>query len=1581
MPISDALIVGEDWISEHYFTTDATKESFQARVLDRRKAWDAAEEATTRSRFLSRRGELERALVALSGAIDGDDSGPGGHAAVDEDGVRDVADWLLDVLGYRTGQWRLVEDGPLVGVSSPDAELVDEVLHAPLVILKGRPVAAFEELVAKNAGSDGGGTVPARTLLQPWEREDQDPVVSVASALSTLMTEAEGPSYALVLAGRWALVAEKERWPEGRWLAIDLQLVAERNDTRKGGEIDRALICIDAQSLAPDAAGGVWWRETLEASVKHTVGVSKDLQEGVRTSIEIIANEVVKRRRDQGLDPLPDDQANELAKQCLRYLYRILFLLYAEASPELGVLPVGASEYDAGYGLDRLRDLALTEIHEDRSRQGTHLYHSLETLFRLVNEGHTPAGPEGTDDGLTFNGLSADLFLPEKTRHIDEVRLGNDALLKVLRKLLLSKEQGKQQRGFISYVELGINQLGAVYEGLMSYTGSFASEDLYEVARDGDPSKGSWVVPITRSDHLDGEHFVRRANEDTGEMEPVTYRQGEFVFRLSGRDRQRSASYYTPEVLTKFTVQQALEELLDQDGHTTTAKEVLGLTICEPALGSGAFAIEAVRQLAEEYVSRRERELGEKVDPDRRPQEVQKVKAYIALHQAYGVDLNATAVELAEVSLWLDTMVAGLQAPWFGLRLRRGNSLVGARRALYPERMIKDKTWLTEPPLDESLVGLAAAVDRGDELDLGVLSTRVHHFLLPAKGWGSAVEVPKSVRDLIPDSQLTRLKTWRKGVRAKPTAAQLKRLQALAIRVEKLWGITLRRLRIAEGESSRAIDLWGRPAPAERHAVTRAQIEESLADPDGAYRRLKLVMDAWCALWYWPLTEFETAPPSFGEWLDACEDILGRHDTRARAQHNQSFTSASDWDALNVAEELELGMATAQPVAAVRDRHPWIVVCERVAEAQAFFHWELQFATVFARGGFDLQVGNPPWVRPDVNIEDLLAEGDPWWALALKPSESAKSARRPNTLRVGGTWRALVDGSSDVSVLGDVLSDHVMYPLLSGRPDLYRAFMCQVWAHGSSRGISALIHLESHFTDDKATALRRETYRRLRRHWQFINELVLFDIDHHNSYGVNVYGGQQDPAFLHATSLYHPDTVDRSRNHDGSGDEPGLKDSEGRWDVRPHSGRIQTVTSNTLRLWKDVLGADTAASTPMVYTVNSAAARTLATLSRAPRLRGIGLEFSAGWNEKTDREKGWFVSRWGQVEWRDAILQGPHLHVSTPLYKSPNATLKNNQDWSATDLEALVVDAKPVTAYKPAGDRDVYDRSYTHWRVTDDQCNEDIAAARDHYRVAWRRMAANTGERTLTPAIVPPGAAHVHPVTSAGLPTGKIRYLIIAQGVMSTLLSDFSLRSAPKNDIHGSTINRLPLVPLDHLLIGDLLVRALRLNCVTEAYANLWAECWEAGFSSYDSILPRHDERPIGPQWSADTPLRRAVDRRNAQVEIDALVALMLGVPVDDLCTIYRTQFAVLYGYDHREYTYDRNGRLVPNQVLALWRKRGEPQDDTQMPAEDRTAVHPGSGIAYTYELPFGILDREADFRAAYAEFERRLAGAEASDV
>jgi hypothetical protein len=514
---SDAIVVSEAWISEHYLTTDAKSQSFLARVIERRKQWDeAAATGTVRTRFTEARVELESTLAALVEHPDGED-------------LPALYKSLRDLLGFTRDGLVTSQEGPVTRVSTPGL-----AGGAPLVLVEARPVETPDELLAKDAD----------TLLSPYPVDDATEIASAARLLSTLFVADDGPSFALVLAGRWALVAEQARWAEGRYLAIDLQLVCERNDAKRGGEIDRALTCLSAESLAPDADGDLWWNGVLEESVRHTVGVSQDLREGVRLSIEIIANEVVRRRRDQGLPPLPPEEAQPLAKQSLRFLYRILFLLYAEASPELGVLPIGAPEYQQGYSLDRLRDLTLVELTTQRSQGGTHLHDSLAVLFRLVDQPprQARAGGEFGNDGLDFHQLRADLFKPEAVAHIAETGLGNAALQQVLRHLLLSKESRGKDRGFISYAELGINQLGAVYEGLMSYTGFFAEDDLYEVAKGGDASKGSWVVPVSRAEGIAADDFVRVLDPVTGERKPVLHERGTFVFRLSGRDRQQSAS-------------------------------------------------------------------------------------------------------------------------------------------------------------------------------------------------------------------------------------------------------------------------------------------------------------------------------------------------------------------------------------------------------------------------------------------------------------------------------------------------------------------------------------------------------------------------------------------------------------------------------------------------------------------------------------------------------------------------------------------------------------------------------------------------------------------------------------------------------------------------------------------------------------------------------------------------------------------------------------------------------------------------------------------------------------------------------
>ncbi|MGV0834495.1 class I SAM-dependent DNA methyltransferase, partial [Mycolicibacterium thermoresistibile] len=573
--------------------------------------------------------------------------------------------------------------------------------------------------------------------------------------------------------------------------------------------------------------------------------------------------------------------------------------------------------------------------------------------------------------------------------------------------------------------------------------------------------------------------------------------------------------------------------------------------------------------------------------------------------------------------------------------------------------------------------------------------------------------------------------------------------------------------------------------------------------------------------------------------------------------------------------------------------------------------------------------------------------------------------------------------TAEVLALAAFLGDARGYPLLKGlQPDLYRCFMEQTWRNGSSLGTVSLIHPETHFTDEKAGALRQATYERLRRHWHFVNELKLFEEpDHHVTFGVQVYGSPREPHFLNAASLYHPDTAIRSLAHDGSGPEPGLKDSDGEWDLRPHLNRILNVTEEVLDIWNNMVESidSPIRQTRMVYTVNQSVERVLEKLSAASRIGELGFLFSGGWHEKSDRAKGYFEISWGVPEvWDDVILQGPHLNVATPLYKSPNPTMRSQNDWSESDFETLCEDAIPATSYKPVGPRKRYDADYSHWDLTDEGGAPMTVHARDYFRIAWRNMTKATNARAFFPAIIPPGAAHIHGVTSATLPRESLPLLVVVSGVAASLITDLSIRTVPKSTISAATFNRLPWIGDDRVWRA-IAIRTLRLNCVTNTYADLWRECFDQAMQADDWAggFDHNRRRPLGGvglEWTGDTPLRIAADRRQALVEIDALVALAMRLSADELCTVYRSQFPVLYGYDHGKsrktqewFVYDANGRRVPGEVLRVWRTKGD-----DMTVEERTATNE-AGNTYTYEPPFQFLDREADMRAAYAEFEKRL--------
>ncbi|MFD5129871.1 class I SAM-dependent DNA methyltransferase [Streptomyces olindensis] len=1506
----------------------------------------------------------------------------------------------------------------------------------------------------------------AGRLLSPVALDGQQKLTTGTKLASFLFASEDAPRYVLLLVGGVVVLADRAAWGEGRYLAVSLDAALERNDTKLSGELDTVAALFGADSLRTPAEGGEnTLAELVDKSTKHAVGVSSELRDGLRTSVELIANEVLERIREQGVRPeevreLPE-LGRQLTRESLRYLYRILFLLYAEARPELGILPSAYPEYQQGYGLGRLGELvADRDLTDEKARQGIYLYESLDLLFRKVQEGHRPRrthGPDALADktsedvGLRFEPLHSELFEPSSIKLIGEkaipdprndtddrsgeerfldTRLRNATLYRVLRLLMLTRGSKGQRGGFISYAQLGINQLGAVYEGLMSYTGFVADEELYEVAKNGDSKDGSWLVAASKADDYPDAVFVRQRDEDTGEERRVRYAPGSFVYRLSGRDRQTSASYYTPESLTKVTVQLALQHRLAQDGTTTPARELLEWQICEPALGSGAFLNEAINQVAAEYLRRRQDELGVALDTDRYQIELQKAKAYIALHNSYGVDLNSTAVELAEVSLWLNTMHPGMEAPWFGLHLRRGNSLIGGRREVYATEKLKKGGWLTATPERFSLVDAVA----GTELPEGA----VYHFLLPAKEWG-AVAAEKEAKALAPD-EAKALGRWRKTITKSPGAKQVDRLKALTKRAEYLWGLVVRRLEISEREISRRIDVWGAEEGWLRSpevAVARQKVLADLEAVDTPYWRLKTLMDTWCALWFWPVQEASlldgsdvqyvraaellhasgklqgTSPTSSGsaetyevedllgevavvhaagrrsgggrkseikggrrpviplagldDWLDFAESLLGTSDVRPDSL-------ISDFDTLDAIEHYEdqlpewMGMEGFQRL---QERYPWTSVARDVAKRQGFFHWELEYAQVFARGGFDLQVGNPPWVRPRWQEDGVLAELEPWFMLADKPSVAEWRLRKSEVLGEAAKAREyfldeLASNTGTVAMLGNMTT----YPLLVGtQPDLYRAFMCRVWANTSGPGMAGLLHPDSHFSGVKEGALRGSAYRHLRVHAHFVNQRkqqLFAEIHNLVEFGIHIYGQQQPISFIQAAWLYAPETLTGSLTHDGSGPVPGLK-NKGDWDLRPHRSRLVTVDEKRLVEWNRLAGdngvPDTQAA--LLYPVTVYEEGAIGALAAVTTRLGQAARISSGYHEKMGKEDGFI--RWessAPKDFSEVVLQGPHFSVATPFNKQPNIPCKSNKDYTTWDLTTLPEDAVPHTNYVRASERDSY---------VDEQEKWEGRPYTDHFRLTWREMVPLANERSLFAALMPPGPAHIHAVRSMALSSNSLT--AIAAGFWSALPLDYLMRITGRGHLDVAEARKMPMGDPDHPLASPLLLRALRLNCLTNAYAPLWEELYDPTWPGYEDWAYQGwpNLKPLasglGPTWEYGTPLRTEHERRAALVEMDALVSVWLGITADQLAAIYQGRYAVLSEYESEMY-FDSQGRKIAKSFHA--QGVGQPKDAYATlldHLDDPSATPPPAG----YTAPFYKADRVTEMRSAHAHFQNRL--------
>ncbi len=281
-----------------------------------------------------------------------------------------------------------------------------------------------------------------------------------------IFTLAEPPRWILLLGISSVILLDRSKWNERRFLRFDLPEILSR---RVPATLKAMSALLHRESICPE--DGASLLDTLdESSHKHAFAVSEDLKYSAREAVEILGNEAIHYIRNVRKEKIYGrDMADQLTRECLRYLYRLLFLLYIEARPELGYAPMNSEEYRTGYSLEDLRDLELQPLTEEPSQNGYFINDSLRMLFRLIFEGFNyeqktveMAFAEQRPVFRLFP-LSSHLFDPVRTPLLNGVKFRNATLQKVIELLSLSRAaSGNHRRGRISYAQLGINQLGAV---------------------------------------------------------------------------------------------------------------------------------------------------------------------------------------------------------------------------------------------------------------------------------------------------------------------------------------------------------------------------------------------------------------------------------------------------------------------------------------------------------------------------------------------------------------------------------------------------------------------------------------------------------------------------------------------------------------------------------------------------------------------------------------------------------------------------------------------------------------------------------------------------------------------------------------------------------------------------------------------------------------------------------------------------------------------------------------------------------------------------------------------------------------
>ena len=431
---------------------------------------------------------------------------------------------------------------------------------------------------------------------------------------------------------QWRLYHRQTSYRLDSFYEVDLAtLLSENGDL----ETFRYFYCLFRRdAFTPNANGTSFLDHVLGESQRYTVGVSDDLKNRVYDALRLLIGGFLDFSHnclDRANPPL-----DEIHTSCLILLYRILFILYAESRD---LLPLDNRDYAMQYSLDHLA----TDIHEKLDggitfAPGANLYWTgLRQLFRLINDGWEDHIPQ-------YNG---GLFNPQQHPFLERYGIDDDPLAQVI-ELLTRTEAGER----IAYRDLDVRHLGDIYEGLLEYQPQIASEDLVIVSK-----KGSETV----------------APKKSSPKREIAYLEGEVYLLTDKGERKATGSYYTPDYIVRYIVENTLAPLC----KGKTVDEILSLKILDPATGSGHFLVGVVDYLAEELITHPDAPHMTETASDET--ELAYWRRRVVESCVYGVDLNPMAVELAKLSLWLHTVAKGEPLSFLDHHIRCGNSLIGAK--------------------------------------------------------------------------------------------------------------------------------------------------------------------------------------------------------------------------------------------------------------------------------------------------------------------------------------------------------------------------------------------------------------------------------------------------------------------------------------------------------------------------------------------------------------------------------------------------------------------------------------------------------------------------------------------------------------------------------------------------------------------------------------------------------------------------------------------------------------------------------------------------------------------------------------